>query len=112
MRAGSAGLDLLGGLGGLDLGGMSAPGPPPQAQPAPAAFADPFGAPAPASFAAPPAASQPPPLPVLLPADKGKGLALSGRLARANGGPGAAPQMEQSGRCPLHFGNACVGAAI
>ena len=90
MRAGSAGLDLLGGLGGLDLGG--APGPPPQAQPAPAAFADPFGAPAPAPFATP-AVPQPAPLPVLLPADKGKGLALSGRLARANRGPGAVPLM-------------------
>ncbi|KAK9841945.1 hypothetical protein WJX81_000273 [Elliptochloris bilobata] len=85
---GSMGLDLLGGLGGLDLGGPPAPvpGPPPQAQPAPPAFADPFAAPAPAPFAssAPPAAA---PLPVLLPADKGKGLALSGQLARANGGP-------------------------
>ena len=87
--AGSAGLDLLGGLGGLDLGGPAgpAPGPPPPAQQAPAAFADPFAAPPPPfAAAAPPPA---PPMPVLLPADKGKGLALSGQVMRANGGPGA-----------------------
>ena len=91
-------MDLLGGLGGLDLGAppAAAPGPPPgPPQHAPAAFADPFAAPPPppAFAAAPPAA---PPLPVLLTADKGKGLALAGKLARANGGPGARPATPRS----------------
>jgi hypothetical protein len=92
-------MDLLGGLGGLDLGGppAAAPGPPPgPPQHAPAAFADPFAAPPPPpAFAAAPAPAAPP-LPVLLTADKGKGLALAGKLARANGGPGARPATPRS----------------
>ncbi len=79
--------DLLGGLGGLDLGG--GPSLTPAAAPTPAApqlsFDDPFCAPASGSAGAPAAVA---PLPVLLPADKGKGLTISGRVVRRNGGVG------------------------
>jgi hypothetical protein len=100
-------MDLLGGPGGLELGGppAAAPGPPPgPVQHAPAAFADPFTAPPPPpAFAAAPAPAAPP-LPVLLTADKGKGLALAGKLARANGGPGARPAMRRVVLCQKLFG--------
>ena len=67
-----------GGLGDLGLGG--GPSQPPQARQQPS-FQDPFGAPAPSPASAP--AQQD--LPVLLSADKAKGLTLRGRLARMDG---------------------------
>ena len=71
-----------GGLGDLGLGG--GPSQPPQArqQPSfPLVLQDPFGAPAPSPASAP--AQQD--LPVLLSADKAKGLTLRGQLARMDG---------------------------
>ncbi len=68
----------LGGLGDLGLGG--GPSQPPQARQQ-SSFQDPFGAPAPSPASAP--AQQD--LPVLLSADKAKGLTLRGQLARMDG---------------------------
>ena len=70
---------MTGGLGDLGLGG-GAPSQPPQQQQQPS-FQDPFGAPAPSPAAAAPQQN----LPVLLAADKGKGLTLRGQLARMDG---------------------------
>ncbi|KAL3140598.1 hypothetical protein ABBQ32_005169 [Trebouxia sp. C0010 RCD-2024] len=67
--------DLLGGLGELGLGSQPAQ----QSQPS---FQDPFGAPASPPAAAPPAQQS---LPVLLSADKAKGLTLRGQIARMDG---------------------------
>ncbi len=69
---------LSGGLGDLGLGG--GPSQPPQARQQPS-FQDPFGAPAPSPASAP--AQQD--LPMLLSADKAKGLTLRGQLARMDG---------------------------
>ncbi|DBB17838.1 TPA: hypothetical protein ACH3X3_002858 [Trebouxia sp. C0006] len=70
--------DLLGGLGDLGLGG--GPTQPPQARQQPS-FQDPFGAPAPSPASAPTQQD----LPVLLSADKAKGLTLRGQIARMDG---------------------------
>eukprot|EP00884_Botryococcus_braunii_P018680 jgi/Botrbrau1/5496/Bobra.27_1s0033.1 len=73
-------------LGGLDMGGLLAT--PPIAQPAPtAAAAPPLGDFGFGGLAAPAPAPAQSPLPVLLPADKGKGLTITGRLARKNRSP-------------------------
>lgn len=71
--------ELSGGLGDLGLGG--GPSQPPQQRQQPS-FQDPFGAPAPTSAAGPPAEQD---LPVLLSADKAKGLTLRGQIARMDG---------------------------
>lgn len=80
---GSAG-DLAGGLGGLNLGAQQRV--PQQLQQQPQQQQQPqddfFGLSQSSSAPAPAAA---PPLPVLVPADKGKGLTISGRLAREGG---------------------------
>lgn len=68
-----------GGLGDLGLGG--GPSQPPQQSQQPS-FQDPFGAPASAPAAAPSAEQS---LPVLLSADKAKGLTLRGQIARMDG---------------------------
>lgn len=75
---------MTGGLGDLGLSAGSSQ-PPQQQQPS---FQDPFGAPAPS-----PAASSPaePSLPVLLSADKAKGLTLRGQLTRMDGRIGVPP---------------------
>ena len=73
------GLSNSGGLGDLGLG--SGPSQPPQQSQQPS-FQDPFGAPASAPAAAPPADQN---LPVLLSADKAKGLTLRGQIARMDG---------------------------
>ena len=70
-----------GGLGDLGLGG--GPSQPPQARQQPS-FQDPFGAPAPSPASAPTQQD----LPVLLSADKAKGLTLRGQIARMDGGIG------------------------
>lgn len=84
---GSAG-DLAGGLGGLNLGAQQRV--PQQLQQQPQQQQQPqddfFGLSQSSSAPAPAAA---PPLPVLVPADKGKGLTISGRLAREGGQIGA-----------------------
>lgn len=73
---------MLAGLSELDVGGP--PQPPPQAAPQQQSlFDDPFGGP-PAPAATPPS----PQLPVLLSADKGRGLTLAGRLIRQTGQTG------------------------
>ena len=69
---------LSGGLGDLGLGSGSSQ-PPQQSQPS---FQDPFGAPASAPAATPPVQQS---LPVLLSADKAKGLTLRGQIARMDG---------------------------
>ena len=75
-------VDLLGGLGGLSLGGPSGSPSGGQQQPPPAQPAqdDFFG-----MGGGTPQAPAQPQLPVLLPADKGKGLTIAGRLARERG---------------------------
>lgn len=75
--ASAAADDLLGGLGGL---GLAAAAPAPAA--AAAAPFDPFGATAAPVPPAAPAAAAAPPLRVVLPADKGKGLSISAALVR------------------------------
>ena len=72
--------DILGGLGELDISSQ-APLQPAQPQ---ALFDDPFAPPQPQQAA--PAQAQP--LPVLLPAAKGKGLTILGRLKREAGQTG------------------------
>ena len=71
--------DILGGLGELDI---SRQAPPPQQQPQ--LFDDPFGGPSPQQ----PPQGQAQKLPVLLSADKGKGLTLLGRLIQEGGQTG------------------------
>lgn len=71
---------LSGGLGDLGLGGGGPSQPPHQSQQS--SFQDPFGAPASTPAAAPPAEQS---LPVLLSADKAKGLTLRGQIARMDG---------------------------
>ena len=72
-------VECTGGLGDLGLGG--APSQPPH-QSQQSSFQDPFGAPASTPAAAPPAEQS---LPVLLSADKAKGLTLRGQIARMDG---------------------------
>ena len=72
-------IQFSGGLGDLGLGG--GPSQPPQQSQQPS-FQDPFGAPASTSAAAPSAEQS---LPVLLSADKAKGLTLRGQIARMDG---------------------------
>ncbi|KAK9812096.1 hypothetical protein WJX73_006205 [Symbiochloris irregularis] len=80
--------DLASSLGGLSMGGTGGSNASqqynsPQAQPAADDFFG-FGGGSGSSARTPPA-PQAPPLPVILPADKGKGLTVSGRVTRQNG---------------------------
>ena len=74
--------DLAGGLGGLNLGGTPHA---PQRQQAQDDF---FGLSSSGSAASTPTAAGPP-LPLLLPGDKGKGLTISGRIVREHDQLGA-----------------------
>ena len=71
---------VTGGLGDLGIGG--GPSQPSQQEQQQPSFQDPFGAPAPSPATSAPAQ---PSLPVLLSADKAKGLTLRGQLARMDG---------------------------